>query len=107
MIEGMGERMRMAQWIPFAHAMIVDGLGYIWTQDYRLPDGSGSMNWRVFTETGRAVGTVKLPQGLRVMAISEGVIIAVGENAHGLEEVRLYRLDRGGFGEKRPVPLGC
>lgn len=107
MIEGMGKRMPMAQWIPFAHAMIVDGLGYIWTQDYRLPGGSGSVNWRVFTETGRAVGTVKLPQGLRVMAISEGVIIAVGENAHGLQEVRLYRLDRGGFGEKRPVPLGC
>ena len=37
MIEGMGRRVRMARSIPFAHAMIVDGLGYIWTQDYSLP----------------------------------------------------------------------
>ncbi|MCY3808594.1 MAG: 6-bladed beta-propeller [Gemmatimonadetes bacterium] len=107
MIEEIGNSVRMARSIPFAHAIVLDALGYIWTQDYQLPEGAGSGNWRVITESGESIGTVKLPKGLRVMAITEREIIAVGENADGLEEVRIYRMDRGSVGEARPVPSGC
>ncbi len=107
MMEGIGNSVRMARSIPFAHAIVVDALGYIWTQDYRLPEGAGSGNWRVFTESGESIGSVELPEGLRVMAITEGRIVSVGENADGLEEVRIHRVDRGGVGETRAVPSGC
>lgn len=107
MIEGIGNSVRMARSVPFAHAIVVDALGYIGTQDYELPEGAGSGNWRVFTESGESIGTVKLPKGLRVMAITGGRIVAVGKSAHGLDEVRIYGVDRGDVVETRAVPNGC
>lgn len=97
----------MAERVPFGHGVIVDDLGYIWIQRYRLPEGPGSSEWRIFTETGTAAGTVVLPEGFRAVEIWADAILGVFTHETGVEDVRVYPLDRGGDVERRPVLTGC
>ncbi|WP_420634354.1 6-bladed beta-propeller [Candidatus Palauibacter sp.] len=107
MIEGRGETMGMAERIPFAHDLIVDDLGYVWAQPYELPDGPGSSEWRVFAETGQAIGTVHLPVGLRALAISTDAVVGVRTDDLGRQFVQVHALARRGDVESRPLPPGC
>ena len=106
MIEGMGEAMGMAERIPFAHDL-VDDLGYVWAQPHELPDGPGSSEWRVFAETGQAIGTVHLPVGLRALAISTDAVVGVRTDDLGRQFVQVHALARRGDVESRPLPPGC
>ena len=105
MVETVGEAMGMAE-LP-AWDLVVDDLGYIWIQPYELPDGPGNSEWRVFTETGRALGTVRLPEGFRALRISSDAITGVWTDGLGRQFVRVYALDRSGDTEARPLPPGC
>ncbi len=107
MVETVGEAMGMAERIPFAWDLIVDDLGYFWIQPYELPDGPGNSEWRVFTETGQALGTVRLPEGFRALRISSDAITGVWTDGLGRQFVQVYALDRGGDTEARPLPPGC
>ncbi|WP_419164131.1 hypothetical protein [Candidatus Palauibacter sp.] len=107
MIEGMGEAMGMAERIPFAHDLIVDDLGYVWAHPHELPDGPGSSEWRVFAETGQAIGTVHLPVGLRALAISTDAVVGVRTDDLGRQFVQVHALARRGDVESRPLPPGC
>lgn len=107
MIEVMGEAVGMAERVPFANDLIVDDLGYIWIQSWQLPHGPGSPEWRVFTETGRGIGTVRLPDGLRVLEISAGALTGVRTDEFGRQFVQVHALERRGDLERRPLPPGC
>ena len=107
MIEGMAAAVGMAERVPFANDLLVDDLGYIWIQSYRLPDGAGSREWRVFTETGQPVAVVQMPEGLRALAITPDVITGVRTDELGRQFVQLHALDRRGDIERRPLPPGC
>ena len=97
----------MAEWVPFVNKLVMDDLGYIWAQRYQFPDGPGSPQWQVFTETGTGIGTVALPIGLDVLEISAGTILGVHTDDLGRQEVRVYSLDRGAEVESLPLPSGC
>ena len=107
MLVRLADAIPMAERVPFGHGLIADGLGYIWIQRSRLPEGPGSSEWHVFTETGAAVGTVVLPDGFRAVEISADAILGVFTHEMGLEDVRVYALDRGGDTEPRPGLPGC
>ncbi|WP_419950069.1 hypothetical protein [Candidatus Palauibacter sp.] len=107
MIEVMAEAVGMAERVPFANDLIVDDLGYMWIQSWQLPDGSGSPEWRVFTETGREIGTVQLPEGFRVLVIATDAITGVRTDELGRQFVQVHALDRRGDLESRPPPPGC
>ncbi|WP_419941222.1 6-bladed beta-propeller [Candidatus Palauibacter sp.] len=107
MVEAMGEAVGMAERIPFAYDLIVDDLGYVWIQPYQLPDGPGNSEWRVFAETGQAIGPVQLPEGLRALAISTDAILGVRRDDLGRQFVQVHALDRRGDVESRPLPPGC
>ena len=107
MIEGMAAAVGMAERVPFANDLLVDDLGYIWIQSYRLPDGAGSREWRVFTETGQPVAVVQMPEGLRALAITPDVITGVRTDELGRQFVQLHALDRRGDIERRPLPPVC
>lgn len=106
-LERMGEAVGMAERMPFAHDLLVDDLGYIWVQPYQLPDGPGSSEWRVFAETGQALGSVRLPESFRALRISSDAITGVWTDELGRQYVRVHALDRRGEIESRPLPLGC
>lgn len=93
-LEAVGSRLPMAPRIPFAHDVVVDALGYIWVQEYRLPEGPGSTEWKVFAGSGTAIAEVALPEGLDVVAISRDSILAIWTNSVGDQEVRSFRLER-------------
>ncbi len=107
MIEVMGEAVGMAERVPFANDLIVDELGYIWVQSWQLPDGPGSPEWRVFAETGRGIGTVRLPEGLRVLDISAEALTAVRTDELGRQFVQVHALERHEALEILPLPSGC
>ena len=107
MIRRMASRISMAEWVPFVNKLVMDDLGYIWAQRYQFPDGFGSPQWQVFTETGTGIGTVTLPVALDVMEISAGAILGVHTDDLGRQEVRAYSLDRGVEVEGLPLPPGC
>lgn len=107
MIEGMAAAVGMAERVPFANDLLVDDLGYIWIQAYRLPDGAGSPEWRVFAETGQPVAVVQMPEGLRALAITQDTVTGVRTDELGRQFVQLHALDRRGDIERRPLPPGC
>lgn len=107
MIEVMGEAIGMAERVPFANDLIVDELGYIWIQSWQLPDGTGSPEWRVFTKTGRGIGTVRLPEGLRALHISAEAVTAVRTDELGRQFVQVHGLERRDALEILPLPPGC
>ncbi|MCY3700428.1 MAG: hypothetical protein OXH46_12495 [Gemmatimonadetes bacterium] len=107
MIEVMGEAVGMAARVPFANDLLVDELGYIWIQSWQLPGGPGSPEWRVFTETGRGIGTVRLPEGLRVLDISAEALTAVRTDELGRQFVQVHPLERRAALEILPLPPGC
>ena len=107
MIEVMGEAVGMAERVPFANDLIVDDLGYIWIQSWQLPDGPGSPEWRVFSESGQATEVVTMPEGFRILAITADEITGVRTDELGRQFVQVHALDRRGHGESRPLPPGC
>lgn len=107
MLERLAVTVPMADRVPFGSDLIVDDLGYIWVQRYQLPDGYPSSDWRIFTETGTAAGTVVLPEGFRAVEISVDAILGVFTHEMGQEDMRVYALDRGGDTEPRPGLPGC
>ena len=107
MLERLATTVPMADRVPFGSDVIVDDLGYLWVQRYELPDGYPSSHWRVFTETGTAAATVVLPEGFRPVRVSANEILGVFTHEMGLEDVRVYALDRGGDVRRRPVLPGC
>ncbi len=107
MLERLATAVPMADRVPYGSDVMVDDLGYIWVERYQLPDGYPSSNWRVFTETGAAAGAVVLPEGFRPGEISADAILGVFTHEMGVEDVRVYALDRGGDAERRPAVPGC
>ena len=107
MTRAMARKIRMADLVPFANDLVMDELGYLWAQRYDLPEGDGSAEWLVFSETGSAIGTVVLPAPLRVSEISEDEIVGVHMDDLGRQDVRVYALDRGRDTARRPLPPGC
>ena len=73
----------------------------------QFPDGAGSPEWQVFTETGTGIGMVALPVALDVMEISARTILGVHTDDLGRQEVRAYSLDRGAEVESLPLRSGC
>ena len=97
MIEAMAEAVGMPERVPFSNNLVV-GRPRIQsrTQSYQLPDGSRSPEWRVFMETGQAIGTVHLPEGLRVLGISAEALVGVQTDELGRQFVQVHALDRRG-----------
>ena len=55
----------------------------------------------------RGIGTVRLPDGLRVLDISAGALTGVRTDEFGRQFVQVHALERGGDLERRPLPPGC
>lgn len=106
-IRRMSRRVGMAERVPYTDDLVVDELGYIWSQRYELSDYADSAEWLVFTEAGTRIGTVTLPVALRVKEISTDAILGVHTDEHGQQDVRIYALDRGRDIEPRPPLPGC
>ncbi len=75
--------------------MVVDATGAVWLGPYRARSEAAAPNrWQVFSPDGEWLGTVTLPQRLRVHEVGTDYILGVHPDADDVEHVQLLRLDR-------------
>ena len=86
-------RMQLPKNLPVYQSLLVDRLGWIWAQKYRI-DRDAADHWVVFDPTGRARGTVAMPEGLEVHEIGADYILAQWKDDFDVEHVRQYSLSR-------------
>ena len=93
--------MPLVDFFPAFEALESDPLGYLWVQEYRLPDQDGNL-WTVFDAEGRVQGFMETPPDLDVFEIGEDYVLGVTADALDVERVQIWPLDRG----RRPDASG-
>ncbi len=81
------------KWPAFS-ALVVDQQGNVWTA--RSGPSSQSTTWDVFDPTGRWLGPVRLPTGLRITDIGDDYVLGVWRDVDDVEHVQLYDLIKPG-----------
>lgn len=84
--------------------MLVDGGRNLWLQEraleHQLPAGGfqpttdAPMRWSVFDAAGAWLTDVTTPPNFRVFEIGEDYVLGLGRNESGVEQVRLYALQK-------------
>lgn len=70
----------------------IDRLGYIWAQRYKLP-WEDKLQWDVLEPSGRWLGTLELPPGLRITDIGEDYLLGY-RYKEGVQHIVKYSLNR-------------
>jgi hypothetical protein len=81
--------------VPAVEGIIVDGLGDVWVQEYRLPWQQARV-WHVLSPDGTWLGDMTTPPGVTVYDIGQDYILGRHVDELGVERVVVYGLDRGG-----------
>ncbi|WP_419950444.1 hypothetical protein [Candidatus Palauibacter sp.] len=87
--------MPLVEAFPAFAQVLVDRLGYLWVEEFRLP-GEQHRLWTVFDPEGRALGMVEMPGSFAVREIGEDYILGTREDALDIEYVESWPLDRSG-----------
>lgn len=87
--------MPLVEAFPAFASVLVDRLGYLWIEEYRLP-GDTRRLWTVFDPEGRALGLVEMPGSFRVREIGEDYILGTRDDELDIEYVESWSLDRTG-----------
>jgi hypothetical protein len=75
--------------------LLADADGNVWIADYSVAaaaEGVPPERYRVASATGEWLGSVEMPEGLRVMDISRNYILAVQQNELDVDAVSLWRI---------------
>ena len=76
---------------PAFNDFIVDPSGNIWVDNYRLP-GDSLIKRTVFDSTGRLLGSLDIPTGLRISDIGDDYILGVLRDEFEVEHVLMYEI---------------
>ena len=87
--------MPLVEAFPAFARVLVDRLGYLWVEEYRLP-GDADRLWTVFDPEGRALGFFEMPGSFAVQEIGEDYILGTREDELDIEYVESWPLDRSG-----------
>lgn len=79
--------------LPAFRTFRVDSEGYLWVQEYALPEAK-SITWSVFSPDGRWASDVVLPSSWTIVDLGRDYILTVETNEDDVEMVRMYRLYR-------------
>ena len=86
---------RMPATLPAYRGIALDADGWLWVRPYAVSE-TGSLSWDVFDASGRLRCAVRLPAGLTARDVSHDYFLGVVRDEDGVEQVRLYRIRRGG-----------
>jgi hypothetical protein len=78
--------------LPPYDRLLVDATGALWVANGQIP--GEPIRWVILDGDGRLVGRLETPEGLRPMEIGVDHILALATDELGIEEVRLYGLQR-------------
>jgi hypothetical protein len=87
------EDLPLPEHLPAVQGLLVDALGSIWTERYRLPWEVDNV-WDVLSSEGVWLGSFTTPSRLRVFEIGRGHILGLARDDLGVERVLSYRLHR-------------
>ena len=87
--------MPLVEAFPAFARVLVDRLGYLWIEEYRLP-GETHRLWTVFDPEGRALGLVEMPGSFAAWKIGEDYILGTRQDELDIEYVESWSLDRSG-----------
>lgn len=73
--------------------LLVDDRDYLWVEQFR-PPWEERPRWWVFNATGRWLGEVQVPLGLRILEIGSDYVLGHRRDENGVEYVSLYTLTR-------------
>lgn len=79
--------------VPSVQGVIVDHLGYLWAEKYRLPWES-EPTWYILDESGVWLGEVETPADVSVHEIGADYIVGVHRGEQGVQSVVVYDLER-------------
>jgi hypothetical protein len=85
------ERVDFPDVMPAYDDIRVDSEGYLWVADYR-PEGESVSSWVVFDPEGQMMGSIDMPDRLRVFEIGADYILGVWFDDFDVPHVRLHRL---------------
>jgi len=77
---------------PYFDGLIVDGAECVWVREPAV--GSATRSWLVFDPSGIWLGSVTIPDRLRITEIGRDYVLGVFHDELDVQTVRLYRLDR-------------
>ena len=92
-VQAMHEGMPLVEFFPAFSALHSDPLGYLWVQEYKLPEQDENV-WTVFDADGRVQGFVEAPRDDEIFEIGESYILGGTTDELGVERVHLWSLDR-------------
>ncbi len=81
---------------PAYGAIYADRTGCLWVEETRVPGGDAARHTTIFDPAGRMIGSLVLPDSLRVEQIGEDYVLGRWTDDLGVEYVRLYPLARPG-----------
>jgi len=79
--------------LPTHQRLVLDREGCLWVQSYTVLDEEP--HWSVLEPSGRWLGDLALPEGLNVTEIGADYVMGIWADTLGVEQVRMYGLDRG------------
>ena len=79
--------------LPCCQSLVVDALGYIWVERYRLP-WEGDPRWDVLDASGRWLGSVGTPTGLNVIQVGADFVLGSAADSLGVERIVVYTLSK-------------
>ena len=85
--------MALTEAFPAFNTIRVDDLEYLWVEEYRRL-GETDRVWTVFDPTGRVLGLLETPPGLRIFEIGPDYLLGATYDELGVEYVQLWPLAR-------------
>lgn len=81
---------------PAYSGLVVDPLGYVWLQEFRLNTAASRepRRWFVFDPAGAWMGVVELPADFDLFEVGEDYVLGNSRDEMDVETIRLLRLSR-------------
>ncbi len=87
----LGLDLPLPEFIPAYQNLIVDDIGNVWVEAYRLPWERQPV-WEVFDPDGRWLGSIETPTSFRPLQIGGDFLLGRHRDELGVERIRLYEL---------------
>lgn len=89
------EAMPLPDTLPAIASVMVDRTGHLWVERFGVRTREGPEEWIVLDPEGRAVSRVHTPDGATLYEIGDDYVLGRVTDELGVEQVRMWRLDRG------------
>lgn len=92
-LRAMTREMPIPQHLPPYQALLVDSEGYLWVQDYQIPEGDAP-TWTIFDGAGHVAGRLETPRRTRILEVGPDYILGRTRDELDVESLTVWSLKR-------------